>query len=345
MMSTARRASRFDPAQISILGLDHSTFSRSIIMEVLRGIGLNNGNVLFEDFRQVLDYGTGQFHADIAFISHGQDEPLDLLKVQKLRRLNHRSLSEIPVILLSSLVTRSLIQQARDAGIDEIVMRPVAPRQLQMKMKKVIEAPRPFITASNYVGPCRRRQDSESYEGLRRRLDDFEQTMMREIPPVENADALTKAVTELRSACGELSDERLGLVARVRETAGRTMTLAQETNDAPLAQTAAAVRMYLDGVGSTNLIEPHVLETGINALSQLSVLPQSYQGARKSIASLMTIAVRKKLAHYQNRGLGYDPDSERLLDQINGSGDDVEQSQGADTDAYDLDGDAEAITA
>lgn len=339
-MASKRTGRDFIPSKINILAIDHHAFSKSILMEVLRGIGLSNDNVHFENSEQVIEYGTGQFDADIALLSHGQDEPLNLHVVEQLRRSADNSIRELPIVLLSSMATKSLILQARDAGVDEIVMRPVAPAQLKTKLRQLIEAPRPFITASNYIGPCRRRHDSESYAGLRRRLDDFEKHAIREMKSAPDADDLARAVSELRSACGELSDERMGLIARVRETAERTMRLAEETQDEPLARTAAAVKLYLDGVGASNLVEPHVLETGINALTQLAVLPKSYHGARQAVASLMNVAVRKKLAHYRNRGLGLDPESEDLLDKIN-TGSTSEQIAGKpsddDDDAFDLD--------
>lgn len=319
-MADNREPRPFVAEATRILVLDQSSYSRMVMMEVLRGVGLSNDNVTFDTAQSILQIGAGHYSPDVVLYVQNQNGKDDYENVTALRRMDHRNLPEAPFIYLSPTATKTLIEKARDVGFDEFIATPVSPAQLAMKLRKVIEDPRPFVTSATYTGPCRRRKASTNYTGLRRRLDDFNADQLRDIPDVKDGDALTTAVTELRAACGELSDERLGLVARVREIANRTATLAQETGDIPLERTANAVKHYLDGVGSSNLIEPHVLETGINALTQLSVLPNSYDGARQSVASLMKVAVRKKLAHYHNRRFGMDSETEALMSRINGDG-------------------------
>ncbi len=287
-------------------------------MEVLRGIGCMNEQMHFDAFHRVLEYGNSQPQTDLILATHETDNPLNFDLVVQLRRVDDAGLAETPIILLSSNSTRSMIEAARDSGIDEVVMRPISPLQLRRKMRQLIELPRDFVTSTNYVGPCRRRKRSEFYAGPRRRITDFEKDLDRDVPIATGADELAVAVSELREACGKLSDERLGLVARVRQTADRTAVLARKSGDLPLERTAAAVKLYLDGVGSQNLLETHVLETGINALTQLAVLPDAYHEARQSVASLMTIAVRKKLLLYKQRKLGDDDETSKLLSQIGG---------------------------
>lgn len=314
-----------------MLGVDFTHYSRSIIMEVLRGMGCVNQNMHFTDSEAVLEFGTDIMTSDVMLLSHEADAPVDFDTVSEMRRHEIIERAQIPMVLLSSITTRSLIEYARDHGVDEIVSRPVSPVQLYRKLRQLVESPRPFVTAANYVGPCRRRKEDDQYSGPRRRIDDYSEDLSREIPEETGANELAIAVSELREACGRLSDDRLGLIARVRQTAERTARLAKETGDIPLERTAAAVKLYLEGVGSQNLMETHVLETGINALTQLAILPQSYHGARQSVASLMTVAVRKKLMVYEHRRKNADKETERILDKIN-SGDNIPETENVDLD-------------
>lgn len=317
MMSGPRHPQPFVAEHLRVLGLDFTHYSRSIVMEVMRGLGCVNHNMTFKESEIILEFEHELSSADVILLSHEDDAPVDFDLVGELRRHQNAGLSQLPMILLSSIATRSLIETARDSGIDEVVMRPVSPVQLHRKVQQVIEAPRQFVTSSNYVGPCRRRKPDDHYDGPRRRIDDYVEDQARDISGIAGADELAGAVTELREACSRLSDDRLGLVARVRQTADKTARLARETKDIPLERTATAVKQYLEGVGSQNMLETHVLETGINALTQLAVLPNSYHGARQSVASLMTIAVRKKLLHYEQRRKNVDAGSEEILDKIN----------------------------
>lgn len=316
-MSDNRTPRPFDPQYLRILGLNFEHYSRSIVMEVLRGIGCLNERMMFRSMPDMFEFGSSLGYFDFAILSHEADTELDLDMIEKWRRGDDIELSATPIILVTSAATPSMIRNARDAGVDEVLSRPLSPRQLLEKVRQLVESPRPFVTATHYVGPCRRRKTSENYSGPRRRIDDYAEDHSRIISNDPGADELAMAVSELRSACGELTDERLGLVARVRKTAQRTAELAKKTGDIPLERTAAAVKLYLDGMGSQNTMETHVLETGINALTQLAVLPNSYHGARQSVASLMTIAVRKKLLLYDKRAQAEDGEPNAALKTIN----------------------------
>ncbi|MAK62955.1 MAG: hypothetical protein CMK09_18455 [Ponticaulis sp.] len=316
--SAVRNPRPLDPTELRVCIIDDSGYSRAILKEVLRGVGVQNDNMVFLEPARFFDDETISVEPDVILVIHANDTPPDFDFIRKMRRLDNPQLAELPLIFLSSLATQSNIIGARDAGADEFMARPVSSSQLHRKIKKVIEAPQPFVSSPNYVGPCRRRKTTQVYTGPRRRLDDFKaEKTQQKLLKVDNADPLVQAITELRAACGELSDERKGLITRVRDLAISTMRLARETDDKPLFQTATAVKYYLDGVGASHSIEPHVLETGINALTQLSTLPGSYDTARASVASLMTFAVRKKLAHYQKRRDSADPDVEETLRKIN----------------------------
>ncbi|MAP95055.1 MAG: hypothetical protein CMK07_08905 [Ponticaulis sp.] len=316
--SPVRTPRPFVASETRLLIIDNSGFARSIMMEVLRGVGIKNDHVSFSTADRFLKSDVSTIMPDVLLYVHTNDEAPDLGFIRQLRVMNDIQFAEIPVIYLSPIATEQLIVGARDAGADEFMARPVSSNQLSKRLKKVIEDPRPFISSANYVGPCRRRKTSAHYAGPRRRLDDFKKEQKRrEIPTEHSTNDLVIAIAELRQACGELSDDRTSLVARVREMAVRTMRLARDTDDNPLLLTATSVKYYLDGVGRSHMIEPHVLETGINALTQLSTLPNSYDTARNSVANLMSYAVRKKLALYQKRKDATDPEMEEAFNRIN----------------------------
>lgn len=337
--SAIRTPRPLDAVSLRVCVIDDHGYSRAILKEVLRGVGVQNDHMVFLEAARFFDDETVSVQPDIILVIHADEEAPDFEFIRKMRRLDIPQLAELPLIFLSAQSTQSNIVGARDAGADEFMARPVSSSQLHQKIKKVIESPQPFISSPNYVGPCRRRKFSHLYTGPRRRLDDFKsEKIQQKLLVVDNADPLVQAITELRSACSELSDDRKSLITRVRDLAISTMRLARDTDDKPLFQTATAVKYYLDGVGASHNIEPHVLETGINALTQLSTLPGSYDTARSSVASLMTFAVRKKLAHYQKRRDSSDPEVEASLRKINEDageafefGEDALSATGSDT--------------
>ena len=64
----------------------------------------------------------------------------------------------IPIIMLSAFTEAFRITEARDAGVNEFLAKPVSPKALYQRIVAVIEKPRPFVRTATYFGPCRRRQ-------------------------------------------------------------------------------------------------------------------------------------------------------------------------------------------
>ncbi len=79
---------------------------------------------------------------------------------------------ETAVIMTSAYSEVERVMEARDAGVNEFLVKPVTVHTLYQRIRAVIEADRPFVRSENYVGPCRRRGTKASYDGPFRRHDD-----------------------------------------------------------------------------------------------------------------------------------------------------------------------------
>jgi DNA-binding response OmpR family regulator len=63
------------------------------------------------------------------------------------------------------------VLQARDAGVTEFMAKPVSVKALCARINAIIDSPRPFIRASGYFGPDRRRR-ALPFNGPDRRGED-----------------------------------------------------------------------------------------------------------------------------------------------------------------------------
>ena len=61
------------------------------------------------------------------------------------------------------------VRQARDAGVNEFLAKPVSVKAILTRLIAVIEHPRPYVRTKAYFGPCRRRRSPEEYRGPERR--------------------------------------------------------------------------------------------------------------------------------------------------------------------------------
>jgi two-component system chemotaxis response regulator CheY len=72
----------------------------------------------------------------------------------------------VPVIMLTGPTLRNHLVYARDAGVNEMLLKPLNVRDLCDRIAAVIEKPRLFITSEGYRGPCRRRYKASLPAGL-----------------------------------------------------------------------------------------------------------------------------------------------------------------------------------
>lgn len=75
----------------------------------------------------------------------------------------------MPVIMISSYTTPDRVVEARGAGINEFLVKPLSPRSLYQRIANLVERPRPFVRSKDYFGPCRRDDDGAGYGGPERR--------------------------------------------------------------------------------------------------------------------------------------------------------------------------------
>jgi two-component system, chemotaxis family, chemotaxis protein CheY len=75
----------------------------------------------------------------------------------------------VPIIMLTGHTHIDHVRQARDAGVNEFLAKPVSVRAIMSRLVSVIEHPRAYVRTKGYFGPCRRRRATDDYRGPERR--------------------------------------------------------------------------------------------------------------------------------------------------------------------------------
>lgn len=155
---------------ITVLVVDDNPHMRALIAEILKAVGV----------RRPREAGDGD--AALALL---KAEPVDvvftdlLMKptggvefVRRLRAAGDGPNVYVPVIVISGQTTESAVAEARDAGVNEVIAKPITARSVLERLRLVIEHPRPFVRSRDFFGPDRRRRDEPWYRGPRRRVSD-----------------------------------------------------------------------------------------------------------------------------------------------------------------------------
>lgn len=159
-----------DYGTLKILLIEDNQHMRSIVTAILKGSGIR-------DIRDARDGAEGleilrQYPADIALVDFNMF-PIDGVEFTRmLRNASDSSNPYLPVIMITGHSERSRVVEARDAGVNEFVVKPLTARALLSRIDTIIMRPRPFIRCASYFGPDRRRKTDPAYGGPFRRATD-----------------------------------------------------------------------------------------------------------------------------------------------------------------------------
>jgi two-component system, chemotaxis family, chemotaxis protein CheY len=95
--------------------------------------------------------------------------PMSGLEMLRTVRADKGNVKFTPIIMVTSETRREKVIQARNAGITEYVAKPFNAKSLILRIREVIERPRPFVDVGIYFGPDRRRRTEVMSEGEERR--------------------------------------------------------------------------------------------------------------------------------------------------------------------------------
>ncbi len=80
----------------------------------------------------------------------------------------------VPIIMMTGYSHRVRVEQARDHGVTEFLVKPFRAKDLYARIEQLIEKPRRFVDAEEFFGPDRRRKKPKGYMGpFRREADEF----------------------------------------------------------------------------------------------------------------------------------------------------------------------------
>lgn len=159
-----------DLKNLSILIVEDTLPMQRLIASVIENLGFTkiylatNGIEGFDAFRK--------FNPDIV-LSDWLMEPGDGLELtQKIRHHPTSPNRMAPVILITGYSSLPRVNEARDQGVTEFLVKPFTAADIAKRISYVINNPRDFIATRDFFGPDRRRKNNENYKGPRRRASE-----------------------------------------------------------------------------------------------------------------------------------------------------------------------------
>jgi CheY-like chemotaxis protein len=155
---------------ITVLVVDDNQHMRSILKELLKSAGVTDIKEASDpvDAFEILKNGpVDLLLADLSM------PIIDGVEFVKMVRTSADSPNPfLPVIMVTGHSERTKVMAARDAGVNEFLVKPVTAKALMERLSLIVNTPRPFVKSPTYFGPDRRRRASATYEGPWRRATD-----------------------------------------------------------------------------------------------------------------------------------------------------------------------------
>jgi two-component system, chemotaxis family, chemotaxis protein CheY len=154
-------------ASLKVCIVDADSQMRQMIRDALTGMGISQ-------IRECADSGMaqqliGEFKPDLCIFdwSTGPLDPITFIKTLRARESGQGTPMQL-IMMMANANTRRVIE-ARNAGVDEFLVKPISLRALHGRLLTLVENPRVFVRTPTYVGPDRRRQD-RPFAGADRRV-------------------------------------------------------------------------------------------------------------------------------------------------------------------------------
>lgn len=117
---------------------------------------------------------------------------------KKIRKDKKSSNPFVPIIMMTGFASQKRVEQARDAGVTEFLVKPFVSRDLYLRIAQIIEKPRRFVAAEDFFGPDRRRRIVQNKNFTRRDED---------VSVTEEANSILKQLRKEAQSIAPLEEE------------------------------------------------------------------------------------------------------------------------------------------
>ncbi|HVK79897.1 MAG TPA: response regulator [Verrucomicrobiae bacterium] len=138
----------------SVCVIEPNKYEAQIVQDMLYNAGVDKYRI-FTDANLAME-ALESFNANIVLATFELGKQDGAAWTRAFRRNQRLMNRKAAVFLLSGSFSRTLAETCRHAGANALIGKPISNKALLETVKKVLAAPRDFIDAEGYVGPCRR---------------------------------------------------------------------------------------------------------------------------------------------------------------------------------------------
>jgi CheY-like chemotaxis protein len=282
---TQRLLRKVNGAAISLLIVEDNDASRRLVMELLRAAGFTNLSFA-RDAEEAIEHLQSQA-PDILLLDWGLPgmsglELVSLIRQAALTPDPRFPNPALPVVMLTARQRENDVKAARNAGINEFVVKPFSTASLLRAISSALTKKRRFVAAEAFVGPDRRRRKAQLFPGLLRRAED----VALQTPLAAGLGALRGFMRNGggRLSMSEINEVVAGLV--------RNQTEAHDFRLRLVEQATQSLNDYMRLFGTR--AEAEVVDVHLDALIRLNETPYADPAEALNIVRHLDVLVTKR---------------------------------------------------
>lgn len=160
-------ARNYDLSGLKVLIVEDNDYTQGILRNLVRGLGVRDIELCSDGGEALKRIKAESF--DIVLV----DWDIPTMNGCDLTRAVRTQLDEehagVSIIMVTAAGDKDHVIRARDAGVNQYLVKPVSARAIYDRIVSLIDDPRPIVRSPDYVGPSRRRGGDPSYNGSERR--------------------------------------------------------------------------------------------------------------------------------------------------------------------------------
>ena len=133
----------------------------SLIRDVLGALGFSDVTVVKDGKTALTSIMTNTY--DLVFCDWRMPELDGISFTRNVRHMADYEKCCVPIIMVTGKATLDDVKIARDAGVNEYLVKPFSIKLMISKVKSIIENPQQYILSDTYSGPDRRRKDDPTF--------------------------------------------------------------------------------------------------------------------------------------------------------------------------------------
>ncbi len=291
---TQRLLNKVDLARISLLVVEDNDASRRLVLELLRAAGFDNLSFA-RDAEEAIEQMQGH-NPDLILLDWGLPGMSGLELVREIRAAVNKpdprfANPELPIVMLTARQRARDVTTARNAGINEFVIKPFSTASLLKAISSALARKRDFVVSREFTGPDRRRRKAENYPGLLRRESDIAAVVAE-----QRQDMLQENLNTELNALREFMKVRGGLDRRtLNHLVSRLLVAERTAHDFRLRLIEQATRSLNDYVNTcAGEADPDVLDVHLDALIKLNQMPVGGEAEAANVVKHLHKAVAKR---------------------------------------------------